>query len=92
MSQVKLHYAHILLKNLTYRRHQKAIDSRDGDIVDYARWTLPRARLEDLVSKFWQVARAPLVTGVQELETARSFKAGGWNYDHSLDKCKSQSL
>ena len=81
---------HNLLMEPTWRRHQKAVDTRFGTIVGYARWILPDANIDVPAASnqdaVWPTAQVPNVGKEQEREAASEFAAADWSYNHALDE------
>ncbi|KAL4968076.1 GNAT family N-acetyltransferase [Aspergillus stella-maris] len=68
-----------LLRDREIMRHQKAVDSRTGEIVGYARWVLPSSGKFPQGSIPWQEAQVPPVNADEEAQFAKQAETAWWS-------------
>ncbi|AEO70730.1 uncharacterized protein THITE_2122428 [Thermothielavioides terrestris NRRL 8126] len=93
ISQVALRYPRTLLRNRTTARHQKAVDTATGEILGYARWTIPEPYAtvntagdhQGDGSPAWPEAQVPAVSAEEEAEISRVADTAVWDPDSTSD-------
>jgi len=91
VSQVALRYPRTLLRNRATARHQKAVDAATGDILGYARWSLPESHAIMIVESegngtpAWPEAVIPVVSEEEEEEINRVAATAAWDPDLTSD-------
>ena len=91
VSQVALRYSHTLLRNRATARHQKAVDAATGEILGYARWSLPESHAIMIVESegdrtpAWPEAVVPEVLEEEEEEMNRVAATAVWDPDLTSD-------
>ncbi|KAK5120534.1 hypothetical protein LTR85_006190 [Meristemomyces frigidus] len=78
-----------LLTDRARRRHQKAVDSKSGAIIGYARWVLPNAACPE---HYWSAARVPEVTEEQQNDAETKYNHANWSFDRTLDELDDEIL
>ncbi len=90
ISQVALRYPRNLLRNRATARHQKAVDTVTGEILGYARWSIPASagnpsEKEDNGGLTWPEALIPAVSAEEEAEISRMADTAVWDPDDASD-------
>ncbi|KAK0639827.1 acyl-CoA N-acyltransferase [Cercophora newfieldiana] len=91
ISQVALRYPRNLLRNRLTARHQKAVDNTTGEILGYARWSLPASHATTPVENgtdaepAWPEALVPPVSADEEAEIVRVADTAVWDPDLTSD-------
>ncbi|KAL5319711.1 hypothetical protein ACEPPN_012767 [Leptodophora sp. 'Broadleaf-Isolate-01'] len=76
-----------LLASRPTTRHQKAIDPSTGNIVGYARWTIPASHAADSDGKpVWGDAMVPAVGEEEEIEIRRVAATADWDPNQESDE------
>ncbi|KAI0123818.1 hypothetical protein BJ170DRAFT_687069 [Xylariales sp. AK1849] len=69
-----------LLNDRAHKRHQKVIDAESGQIMGYARWTLP-----ERLTGGWLEAQTPAVSTAEEKKILESFASADWHIRPGMD-------
>ncbi len=85
ISQVALRYPRNLLRNRATARHQKAVDTVTGEILGYARWSIPASPSAISTAAAWPEALVPAVSAEEEAEIARVADTAVWDPDCTSD-------
>lgn len=85
VSQVALRYPRNLLRNREMARHQKAVNSTTGEILAYARWSIPASHCTVNGEPVWPEAQVPAVSPEQEAEISRVADTAVWDPDYTSD-------
>ena len=99
VSQVALRYPRNLLQkwNRATARHQKAVDDVTGEILGYARWSIPASHAtltagtgSDKIA--WSEAQVPSVPAEEEAEIVRVAESAIWDPDPTSDPLLNKPL
>ncbi|KAK4140959.1 uncharacterized protein C8A04DRAFT_14466 [Dichotomopilus funicola] len=93
ISQVALRYPRTLIRNPDTSRHQKAVDDGTGEVLGYARWTIPIDAVREVgvgeeggqTVVVWPEAVGPRVTPEEEEEIQRVAGTAVWDPDGATD-------
>ncbi len=85
ISQVALRYPRNLLRNRATARHQKAVDTVTGEILGYARWSIPASSSTIPTTTAWPEALVPAVSAEEEAEISRVADTAVWDPDYTSD-------
>ncbi|KAK3900099.1 hypothetical protein C8A05DRAFT_17561 [Staphylotrichum tortipilum] len=92
ISQVALRYPRTLQRNRATARHQKAVDTATGEILGYARWSIPESHATITTAESdgngtpaWPEAVIPAVSAEEETEINRMAATAVWDPDLTSD-------